>query len=59
MLDKTKVTNEKMIGMKTQSSGMGYTSPEQLSAGVSAQSRDKKLQEQQMRDQLTAQVRNE
>ena len=59
MLEKTKQTNEKMIAMKTASSGWGYTSPEYLSATISEQTREKKAEEDQMRKEITAKVRND
>ena len=59
MIDKTKATNEKILNGKTQTSGQFYTTPEQLSAAISAKTRDMKVQEAEMRKQLTQQVRNE
>ena len=49
MLDKTRATNEKILAGKTQTSGQFYTTPEQLSAAISAKSRDMKVQESQLR----------
>jgi len=45
MLEKTKGTNEKILNMKSKTNGGFYTTPEQLSAAISEQSREKKVEE--------------
>ena len=42
MLQKTRVSNEKMLMKKTQMSGMGYSKPEVLSKNIQKQVREKK-----------------
>ena len=59
MLCKTKVTNEKLLMKKTQTKGIGYTAPEKLSGQVSADVRDKKDADTELRDRLTHEARIE
>ena len=44
MQEKTKATNEKMMGTKTAGSGWTYATPEQRSAAIAAQAREKKIE---------------
>ena len=59
MLEKTKMTNEKIIMNKTAAKGMSYTTPEQLSNNISKQVRTKKVNESSLRAKLTAETQNE
>ena len=54
MLAKTKMTNEKLIMNKTNTKGLGYTKPEQLSKNIQTGVRAKKEADAGLRAQLEA-----
>ena len=59
MLTKTRQTNDKLLMNKTKTKGMGYVAPEQLSNNISANTREKKNADSDLRARLTAETRND
>ena len=59
MLEKTKVTNEKILMNKTKSKGVGYTAPENLSKQIQTNVREKKDADAEVRARLTDEARVE
>ena len=59
MLDKTRMTNTKMLKQKVKRDGTDYVTPEQLGIKVGSDTRSKKEDEAALRASLKKQVRNE
>ena len=59
MLNKTRITNEKLLMNKSKATGLGYTKPESLSKQIQKQVREKKEADTELHEKIKAEVRNE